>query len=694
MAFQYRRVIDVTKNSVSDLTGHQVLVQLTSSNFDFSRTLAGGADIRFYADSGQQTALDYEIESWDDTAETADIWVEPNADDNELHLFYGDAALSDGQSGANTFPDFFDHFTNTETGVIAFGTDAGFMSAYCPLNRRLYTFGQDFSSGNGTSCVQWYNIDDGSVGFVYPGLDTPVNAAGVVWNATEAKFFIYGGRLMTSSTRQTLIQTFDPVAETFATLSEVLPEALSESGVFEYPSTGDNYVLGGWNAVTQSDNIYVHDPVAGTVTDTTAVLPTPRSNMGVCWSTAVSKAYVIGGWGGGTTNYGTIHTYDPASPATNPVDTGTTHSPTVENPAVCEYNGTIIIAGGLNRGAPNVYDDTIHELDTSDNSLVTLSETLDRADDDITAIYDSTNDRVYIWPVLHSSQATDNQSYEKVVVAQYNPNTQTLATEPSLGSLPTGWTNVSSSATRTPQAVGGSYMVVADDETDKYVAAEKSVNSGPLSGVYMVEARVAINQTGTNFSYQMRVGGSFAGADEIAIIRTANSANWNLLDTADTTIAAVPTGDYHIIGMGVDTASKATYGLLNRGSKTAAQGYRDAGGSFGQVAVNTSTAERMAMLVDWVKVRKWTTGTEPTTAVSGEMNVRAAMPARLMPLLMPRLGGELTFAGVAPRPDDFPFLVIAGQGFTPGAVKGGIFSSGAADAQVFTPGAVQGEVSS
>ena len=46
---------------------------VTAADVDFAKIKAGGADIRFVDDDG--TVLDYEIDAWDDGAETASIWV-------------------------------------------------------------------------------------------------------------------------------------------------------------------------------------------------------------------------------------------------------------------------------------------------------------------------------------------------------------------------------------------------------------------------------------------------------------------------------------------------------------------------------------------------------------------------------------------------------------------------------------------
>ncbi|RJQ13687.1 DUF2341 domain-containing protein [Candidatus Parcubacteria bacterium] len=72
--WQNRRKITFNNASSSEnLLNFPILVSLTSSNIDYSKTKTGGADIRFI-DTDNNTALNYEIEKWDKTA-TSSIWV-------------------------------------------------------------------------------------------------------------------------------------------------------------------------------------------------------------------------------------------------------------------------------------------------------------------------------------------------------------------------------------------------------------------------------------------------------------------------------------------------------------------------------------------------------------------------------------------------------------------------------------------
>ena len=60
--WKYRREITMT-NVNGTLTNYQILVQLNSSNFNFSHAQENGSDIRFVA-SDDETLLSHWIEVW------------------------------------------------------------------------------------------------------------------------------------------------------------------------------------------------------------------------------------------------------------------------------------------------------------------------------------------------------------------------------------------------------------------------------------------------------------------------------------------------------------------------------------------------------------------------------------------------------------------------------------------------------
>ena len=82
-----------------DLTDFPVLVKLTSANFDFTKALSTGNDIRFTASDGT-TLLKYERERHDSTNSLAEYWVKiPSVSstvNTDFYIYYGNPDAVDG----------------------------------------------------------------------------------------------------------------------------------------------------------------------------------------------------------------------------------------------------------------------------------------------------------------------------------------------------------------------------------------------------------------------------------------------------------------------------------------------------------------------------------------------------------------------------------------------------------------------
>jgi hypothetical protein len=97
-SWQNRRKITFNNSaSTENLLNFPVLVSLTSSNINYTKTKALGADIRFVDSDG--TALNYEIEKWDATG-TSNIWVKvPQIDASSatdyIWMYYNNPAATD-----------------------------------------------------------------------------------------------------------------------------------------------------------------------------------------------------------------------------------------------------------------------------------------------------------------------------------------------------------------------------------------------------------------------------------------------------------------------------------------------------------------------------------------------------------------------------------------------------------------------
>jgi len=103
--WQYRRAITITEQSGSTLTDYQVLIELNSSNFDFSKANSDGNDIRFTDES--DNLLDYWIEEWDSSAEQAKIWVKvpsiPASSSTTIYMYYGNSGATSLSDATEVF---------------------------------------------------------------------------------------------------------------------------------------------------------------------------------------------------------------------------------------------------------------------------------------------------------------------------------------------------------------------------------------------------------------------------------------------------------------------------------------------------------------------------------------------------------------------------------------------------------------
>lgn len=100
-----------------ELLEFPVLVTLTSDTFDYSLTQGEGQDLRFTDASAPQTALPYEIDTWDATG-TSYIWVEVpqisiDSSTDFIYMYYGNSNAVAGESAADTWNNnyaFIHHF--------------------------------------------------------------------------------------------------------------------------------------------------------------------------------------------------------------------------------------------------------------------------------------------------------------------------------------------------------------------------------------------------------------------------------------------------------------------------------------------------------------------------------------------------------------------------------------------------------
>jgi len=111
--WRYRRPVTVDNSGNPEaLSNYQVKVVLSASGFDFSKARPRGQDIRF-SDSDGTTPLDYWIESYDSSSDTASIWVNvpsvPASSSKCIYMYYGNGKAQAAGSGDDTFL-LFDRF--------------------------------------------------------------------------------------------------------------------------------------------------------------------------------------------------------------------------------------------------------------------------------------------------------------------------------------------------------------------------------------------------------------------------------------------------------------------------------------------------------------------------------------------------------------------------------------------------------
>ena len=111
-SWAYYKEITVRENSGKTLTDYQVLVELNSANFDFSKAKSDGSDIRFSL-NGEE--LNYWIEEWNLYAKKAKIRVKvphiPANGEVKIKMYYENpsaSAVSDGDKVFEYFDDFED----------------------------------------------------------------------------------------------------------------------------------------------------------------------------------------------------------------------------------------------------------------------------------------------------------------------------------------------------------------------------------------------------------------------------------------------------------------------------------------------------------------------------------------------------------------------------------------------------------
>jgi len=239
LPFKYRRKITITEQSGNDLTYYQVLIELNSTNFDFSHAQTNGEDIRFTDANGN--LLDYWIEEWDAVNETAKIWVEvpsiPANSEIEIFMYYGNPTVASASDGTATF-EFFDDFEDLEGWV----NDAGYSVSNSELvqnanagteNKKFYYSGYEPSSIRNLAIrLKWRST---SGGYVTAGwFHTNNNWNGIWWYDGDSNGDAHIRERWDSHSFQEM---------TYGTTDDNIPQNVNNPYIFEFRADESNFYL-------------------------------------------------------------------------------------------------------------------------------------------------------------------------------------------------------------------------------------------------------------------------------------------------------------------------------------------------------------------------------------------------------------------------------------------------------------------
>jgi hypothetical protein len=199
----------------------------------------------------------------------------------------------------------------------------------------------------------------------------PVGVYGAAGVADSTYVYEAGGYSFDSGTTLDVFNRYDPVANTWTTLTNMPTAAFMASAVY-YPSTNKIYVFGGEDAVSGTNyNITrIYDVAAATWTTGTN-MPDVRSFMASGYNIANGRIYLVGGYDTGDVTSAQPNTweYDPLA------DTFTERAPiphAVGGAASGIINGHLYLAGG--RDATNTVVNLVWDYDIAADTWTQRTE--------------------------------------------------------------------------------------------------------------------------------------------------------------------------------------------------------------------------------------------------------------------------------------------------------------------------------
>ena len=233
--WSYRRTITVPNPGATTLTDFQVKITLNSSTpFDFTKSKSDGSDIRVASDNGT-TLIPFWIESWDDGAQLATLWVKvpiiPASGTTNILLYYGNAAATSVSNGTSTF-NFFDDFelwiTSGSTGwadIASTPDPAKADNTIAVANGKLYVFG-GYGANSSVFLDEVFEYDPGTNAWT---TKTPMPTArwGMVAVEFNGLIYVFAGQGSVNNKNE----VYNPANDTWDITKAAVPANLAQQGL-------------------------------------------------------------------------------------------------------------------------------------------------------------------------------------------------------------------------------------------------------------------------------------------------------------------------------------------------------------------------------------------------------------------------------------------------------------------------------
>ena len=162
--WHYRKKITIDESKIDEeLTNFPLLVKLTSSNFDFSKSLENGFDIRFTSNDGI-SLLSFERERHNNVTSNAEYWVKApsiaSGANTELYIYYGKDDATDGADVSNVWDANFKavwHMNQASSGTVLDSTQNNTDSVANTLTTAEGKIGSGYSNAT-TSYAGFGNV--------------------------------------------------------------------------------------------------------------------------------------------------------------------------------------------------------------------------------------------------------------------------------------------------------------------------------------------------------------------------------------------------------------------------------------------------------------------------------------------------------------------------------------------------------